>query len=324
MPGKSTLYCLLAFALIGGLSACGGSSSTASNGAAMTAAASGMQTTTAAISSPGSVPPAAAAVGYQTNTFGPEVTLSGNWFDMNFFHTFKSDATQNGDGTVSLTGNGQGIASAMRDLAMPNQWRGVAFGGGAYFEAVFHFANADDSKLAQWPAFWSLDIENLSQNAVTELTQWSGQPQGFGNWIEPDFFEYDRQSVSEYGIQIHNWYGFHNFGQVQEVLAYIDPVRVPHGFDWSEPHKYGYLWVPATATTRGYTQTFMDDVQVGAPVYWKLYDPQAPPPPQPGTTAFSVLDSRHLVLLIETGPKNPMTIETVSVWQASGNGNLTQ
>ena len=67
-----------------------------------------------------------------------------------------------------------------------------------------------------------------------------------------------------------------------------------------------------------------DDVQMGATIYWDHYDPEAPPPPQPGTTAFSVVDRRHLILIIQTDPHNPMTIETVTVWQASDKDNITQ
>ena len=272
--------------------------------------------------SAGSIPGAAVAAGYKTKTLGPEVTLNSNWYQMNFYRA-SNDATQNRDGTIAISGHGQGIASATRDKAMPHLWRGKAFGGGAYFEAIFHFADADASKLAQWPAFWGTDIENMSQNAVTEMTQWSGQPTGFGNWIETDFFEYDHQNLGEYGTQIHNWYGYHEHGEVQDVRGYTAGLKVANGFDWSIAHKYGYLWVPATAGKKGYVAVFMDDVQMGPTVYWDQYDASAPPSPKLGTTAFSVLDSRHLILTIETGARNPLTVDSVSVWQASDKDNLT-
>jgi hypothetical protein len=314
------ICCLLACSIVGSLSACGGSDGNANNGADGNAT-TGAQSSTAATASSESIPPAAAAVGYRTQTFGPEVTLGSNWFGMNFFRP-ANPAAQNSDGSVSMT-NAE-ISSATRDPSMPYQWRGLAFGGGAYFEAVLYFSNADDSVLASWPAFWAGDIENFSQNAVTELTQWAGQPQGFGNWIETDFFEFDQQNVNRYGIQINNWYGYHDPAQVQAVRAYSQSFGVREGFNWSDPHKYGYLWVPATATSKGYAMTFMDDVQISATIYWDQYDPEAPPPPQVGTTAFSVLDSRHLILIVGTGSHNPMTVETVTVWQASDAENLSQ
>ena len=312
VQSKASIYRLLVFSLMSSLAACGGSG----GGTSATQTAPTVSITAPSVD----VPPAAAAVGYQKQTFGSAVTLKVNWFDNNFYGASKH-ATQNDDGTVSITA--QGIASATRDTSMPHQWRGLAFGGGAYFEAVLHFANADDSVLSpNWPAFWGSDIENMSQNAVTEMTQWTGQAQGFGNWIETDFFEYDRHKVNQYGIQIHDWYGYHT--QPKDVLAYTQPAVVANGFKWSDSHKYGYLWVPATATTQGYAMAFMDDVQMGPTIYWNQYDPEAPPPPQPGTTAFSVLDSRHMVLIIETGAHNPMTIDTVTVWQASDADNITQ
>ena len=287
------------------------------------ASISGPATAAVSITAPSlDIPAAAIAAGYLTQTFGPQVTMGVNWFDDNFYGPSKH-ATQNSDGTVSITA--QGVASATRDTSMPNKWRGMAFGGGVYVEAVMHFANADDSVLKpNWPAFWGCDIENMSQNAVTASTQWEGQPEGFGNWIETDFFEYDHQNVNEYGIQIHDWYGYHNHQQVQDVMAYTQGVKVANGFNWSESHKYGWLWVPATATTKGYAMGFMDGVQMGPTIYWNQYDPHAPPPPKVGTTAFSVLDSRHLVLIVETGPHNPLTLESVTVWQASDSENLTQ
>ena len=304
-----------------------GATTTSSAGAGTTATVTPTNITASApvsITAPAAVvTPAAAAVGYQTQTFGPQLTLGVNWWPNNFYSA-SIPATQNPDGTVLITA--QGIASATYDTSKPHQWRGLAFGGGAYFEAVLHFSNADNSALTpSWPAFWSTDIENMSQNAVTASTQWAGQPQGFGNWIETDFFEYDRGNVNEYGIQIHNWYGYHAHARVQDVLSYSTaPIKVAEGFNWADAHKYGYLWVPATATTQGYAEGFMDDVQMGPTIYWNQYDPEAPPPPLPGTTAVSVWDSRHVILMLDTGPHNPMTIETVTVWQASDSNNLTQ
>jgi hypothetical protein len=35
---------------------------------------------------------------------------------------------------------------------------------------------------------------------------------------------------------------------------------LPPGFDPSRPHKYGYLWIRATATTKGCMKQFLDGV----------------------------------------------------------------
>jgi hypothetical protein len=110
------------------------------------------------------------------------------------------------------------------------------------------------------------------------------------------------------------------------VVVYGPGITVPNGFDWSQPHKYGYLWVPATSNTRGYAKMFLDSVQVGPTVYWDLYNPgeALPPPPVPGSTAVSVMDTRHLALIFNTGTHNPMKVYSVSVWQASAAHNLVQ
>ena len=101
-------------------------------------------------------------------------------------------------------------------------------------------------------------------------------------------------------------------------------MHVPAGFKWSDTHKYGFLWVPATDSAKGYAQAYLDDVPMGKPVYWNKYDPSAPPSPALGSTAFSVMDSRHMAIIMDTGPQNPMTIQSVKVWQRSAANNITQ
>lgn len=281
----------------------------------------------AAAAAPGGsgVPAPAAAVDYTTQTLGPAVTMGSNWYNFNFYGRSGVGGTQNSDGSVSIPGTGAAaICTAIQDATKPNRWAGTAFGGGGYFEGTFSFTGADDSSLSVWPAFWANDIENMSQNAVTALTQWPGQPTGYGNWVETDFFEYDHHSAGQYGIQIHDWYG--DYGSQGNVTAFDPGVNVPAGFDWSTPHKYGFLWVPATANTMGYAEMFLDDVQVGPTVHWDQYHPASPSPPPPvnGSTAVSILDTRHLAMIFDTGTHNPMTVYAVSVWQASSADNITQ
>lgn len=287
---------------------------------------SGPQATAAAGGTSLQIPAPAAAAGFTTLTFGPAVTMGTDWYDFNFYGESGIGGTQNADGSVLIPGSGEGaICSALQDHSKPNGWAGTAFGGGGYFEATLSFTGADDSVLAAWPAWWAADIENMSANAVTAVTQWPGQPTGFGNWIETDFFEYDVQSTAAYGVQIHNWYGYHQAPSHVDSF-YPGRVTVPEGFDWSQPHQYGFLWVPATSNSRGYARMFLDRVQVGATVYWDQYDAaqQLPPPPIAGSTAVSILDTRHLALIFDTGPHNPMTVYAASVWQASSANNIAQ
>jgi hypothetical protein len=92
-------------------------------------------------------------------------------------------------------------------------------------------------------------------------------------------------------------------------------------------NKYGALYVPATATTSGYMQAYFNGVAVGNPVQWVEYNPMEALPPTLGTaanpagTAFNILDVRQLAFLFGTGTNNPMTIWSLTVWQASAAKN---
>jgi hypothetical protein len=48
----------------------------------------------------------------------------------------------------------------------------------------------------------------------------------------------------------------------------------------------------------------------------------APPVNQPW--AFGRLDHQHLVLIVGTGPNEPVTIRSVNAWQAAASNNLHQ
>ena len=90
-----------------------------------------------AYSASSAVPTAAAAVGYNTETFGPAVTLGSNWL----LWTDAANVKQNGDGSVTIAGGGNGY-NAQIATATPNgsgSLNGEAFGGGGYFEATLSF-----------------------------------------------------------------------------------------------------------------------------------------------------------------------------------------
>lgn len=98
---------------------------------------------------------------------------------------------------------------------------------------------------------------------------------------------------------------------------------------YAQPNRYGFLWVPASATLGGYAKWFFNDVQVGNTMTWNQYNPSAPPPPSEANgTAYSVLDTRHLALILGgPGPNDAgitNTVDAVSVWQASAASNLVR
>ena len=192
-------------------------------------------------SSSGAPPPQAAAVGYNTLTFGSNVTVTttydangvpllgsaangANWAPFTFFgaEPMAIGFTQNGDGSVTLDGTGQGgygagLSTAVVGTTTPataTNITGMAFGGGAYFEAVM---KAD----AGWTgmAFWSNDIEHMnggSQGLYTASWPQQSSPNypEYGDWIEGDFAEFD--DPNRYGWSVHNWYGItpNDYGDV--------------------------------------------------------------------------------------------------------------
>jgi hypothetical protein len=82
-------------------------------------------------------------------------------------------------------------------------------------------------------------------------------------------------------------------------------------------NKYGALYVPATATTKGYMQAYFNGTAVGNRVEWVEYSATETLPPTLGTTAFNIFDVRQLGILFGTGINTPMTVSSLTVWQAS-------
>jgi hypothetical protein len=95
---------------------------------------------------------------------------------------------------------------------------------------------------------------------------------------------------------------------------------VPVNTDYTQYHRYGFLWVPATAIEKGYAEFYFDGQKVGTRTAWSRYSGQAPPPKAPWT--FGILDKNHIVLILGTGLGERMTIRSMDVWQASGSGNV--
>lgn len=274
--------------------------------------------------------------GYTQVTFGPNPEVS-QWFAESFFGEHTPGAVQNTDGTLSLGCSDGGsvyeVVTATQDLSKPNDWSGLAFGGGGYFEAVYAFANGTNGYAAKDTlAFWANDIENMSESANYNL---------FSNWIELDIMEFDDSSGSAsaqatgYGHSFHNWYGVRGAGDKIDPHALLTPASAAN--TWSTDNTYGLLWVPATATHQGHVSFYNNNQLVGGPIYWNQYSPAsiACPPSNPsgalpnfgdgGVNPFSggaILDSRHLAPILTAG--TCMTVKSVTVWQASAADNITQ
>ena len=222
-------------------------------------------------------PAPAAAAGYTVQTFGPSITLGttpdpttsypqftngANWVPFAFLGTEWTNigVVQNSDGSITLNGAGEiygnGVTTAVPPGSAGNtSWQGIAFGGGGYFEATMAFNGP--------ASFWANDFESMGYSSAGDLTerQWPGQAAGYGDWIETDFAEFD--TTNAYGFAMHNWYGTPDNPQGTSTLGSGStvtpggPLGPPAGTDYTQPHKYGFLWVPATATTQGYARWYL-------------------------------------------------------------------
>ncbi len=297
--------------------------------------------------SPDSVPPpnAAKEQGYETRTFHgiftPETIDLGktkspgySWYFWDLFGRKAniSSVQINDDGSATFLGDpdksyGQ-LVSAVKTGNYPH-FAGTAFGGGAYIEATLKFDREAvfKAKKGPVPAFWALQMEG---DILWGKGHWPGMPHRYVHNIEVDIFELVRDlqkgKKNTYGASMHDWFGIHNEtcskSLCQEKMPHREGTRVvPEGTDFSEYHRYGFLWVPATETKKGLARFYFDGEQVGPDRRWNRYNNE-PPPPIGKSWAFGIIDQRHLVLILSTGLKQPMTVKEVSVWQKDASSNL--
>jgi len=253
-------------------------------------------------------PPApAAAAGYKFQTLGGGVWIGVPWvpFDLDGTHPAALKMKDHKDGSVTLAGGGNGYNAHLGTVHSGglDGWTGVAYGGGGYFEATLSIAGDTYQGYGVrgsdgWPAWWAYTIE-LARGKVAA---------GY----EPDFMEFF--SPTHYTGSIHKW-GDPSLGKNGELAAAVLPeMDLPAGTSWSEPHRYGFLWVPATNTTQGHAQWYLDGKEIpGVRVTWGKGD----------GSPYTDLDNQHLYLLLGTGTGNPMTVFDVQVWQKDGSGNIS-
>lgn len=278
-------------------------------------------------------PGPAAAVGYTTQTFNSITvgTSIGQLQSYTFFGNTEPGGCIGTSGANLLLGAtancNYGVSTAHSTGG--SNWAGIAFGGGAYFEATYSLGATPTGSGVAW---WANDIEHET----------AGNP-AYTSWVEPDFFEYDTAHNNENGISDWNWYncqsgGPHcssssNINVETPAISGASPITYPGGVLNTGTHRWGWLWVPATASTQGYSKRFIDGVQIGPTSYWNLYNattelwsgsgaqPANFPPTASGVT-FNVIDTLHLAPILGGSNSVKMTVSSVVVWQASSANNL--
>ena len=262
------------------------------------------QQASSAVCTPGSTisnqPPAAALAGYNTLTFGPNVTIarngqSGNWLPYAFFgmNPGMLNASQNGDGSVTISGGIDNFNGQLATAAPGGSggYTGEVFGGGFYAEATISVPGQTEGlccSTTAFPAFWANTIKGYL---------------GTGPNVEVDAMEMDAQTFGKYGYDVINW----NMNPAQSIG--ITEPDADTGADFSQPNKFGFLWIPATRTTQGQAAFFFNGNQVGS-VSWSQ-----------GQGIFSALDGQQLTLILGAGANSPMNVSSVVVWQASTAGD---
>lgn len=293
-----------------------------------------------------SLPDEVRDAGYDLNTLSTTSFTSSNldlgethadtftWYPWNVFSATDLTAiVPNSDGTLLLKGATSGPNAEISTLARKSGggFVGSTFGGGAYFEATFSFNPHDtiEAGYKGWPSWWGLPVEPVTDAAAE---WWNGDAaSNYHNSVEQDFFEYDVSGKPlSWGTTMHDWYGIEGVTCAKYCdyhTTNAENLRTnAAGTDFTEQHSIGYLWIPATATTKGSRISFFDRVAIGGVAQWdKLANAaepggQVPATPQP-PWGLSAVDVDHYFLILGTGVGEPMTVSKVEVWQKSAADN---
>ena len=100
---------------------------------------------------------------------------------------------------------------------------------------------------------------------------------------------------------MHDWYGVYNITCPGKGFCGVSNaggggtnfsnfrVKPPAETDYTGYHKFGFLWVPATATAQGYAQYFFDGTATDDKITWDQYTRPASPT---GENALDLWDNR--------------------------------
>jgi hypothetical protein len=221
------------------------------------------------------MPAAVTAAGYTTPVIRGSIGPGSKWSALP-----GANITYNADGSVTIAGGGG-------DNWNNQMGSSVLISGGFFAEATLSWTgNAKWLPGNGWPAWWG-----------------TVDPPGIYPSTEADFLEAMSGSTG-YNGGLHNWLSQTSDINTGGLTGGSFPV--PVGTDFSQPHRFGFLSVPATRNTQGSARWFFDGQQVGPTVNIRY-----------GGT-FSTLGTEQIKLYLGSGTVNPMTVYEADVWQAAG------
>lgn len=233
-------------------------------------------------------PPAASAAGLCTNTFHISLWSASNPYTVDYgqayvgaAHLYFGNAFSQGCtpsnttlGGASVTvgecgGNYQDtLDTFVPGLAGGTNFKGKAFGGGAYFETSCAYT-VQNAANGQWEACgWTYSAECMTVTTLP-LCQWRGQAAGYEIADEDDITEgFDNNfgaGGNQYCSTTHSHYDPGRGTGSQDLHCFTKT----NGF-FASQHKYGLLWTPATESVNGSNCYYLDDVQTACTSYPKF------------------------------------------------------
>lgn len=281
-------------------------------------------------------------------------------------------------GVAVLAGSNDAEMSTIAAKSALTDFVGTAFGGGGVFRVVMSFAvGSFSNSIAGIPAFWFQTAEytwlkatstctlieltgSLSPHCAawptTGTSAWGGAAANFNHQIEDDAMEY---AGAQLGAALHESYGIFGstcsgFCQLSTSSGQMPKYNIGSAVV-SSLHTYDRVWMPATATTAGFTEYWFDGVKMNrSPTWTPFLETNVSPyvttsyPPSVtcaslggsgasnclGTTSpafrYGVMDVLHSVPILGCGSGGstnggcPMKISLFQVWQVNNLHNIVK
>lgn len=232
-------------------------------------------------------PPAASAAGLCTNTFHISLWSASNPYTVDYgqkyvggAHLYFGNAFSQGCTPANTTLNGASVtvgecAGNYQDtldtfvpgLAGGTNFKGKAFGGGAYFETSCAYT-VQNAANGQWEACgWTYTAECMTVTTLPACNYRGAAGDGIAN--EDDITEGFDNNFSVSGNQYCSTSHIHGRLGLSLEVQDLHCFTKTNGF-FASQHKYGLLWTPATESVNGSNCYYLDDVQTACTSYPKF------------------------------------------------------